>query len=103
MAKEKKVDISELRKKRMEAKAREKAAKAEIDAIDAQLLLVIPRKEEVEGLIHEFYEKKTPSWKNIAEKFLNQLIPASKREVAKTIIESNTTTAEVEYIRMVND
>ena len=98
-----KVSVLELKSKRLEASSRKKAAEAEIEAVDAQLLMIIPKGEQAEGMRHVCIEKATPAWKEIASKFLEDLIPKARHGVAEEIIASRTKKSTTEYILMLKE
>jgi TATA-binding protein-associated factor Taf7 len=98
-----KVSISDLRNRRIEAHFRKREAEAEIEAIDAQLLMLIPKGEQAEGMRHVYVEKETPAWKEISMKFIEDLIPKARHGVAEEIIASRTKKSTMEYILMLKE
>lgn len=95
-----KVSIQELKVKRLEAVSRKKQAEADISDIDAQLMLMVNRGETKEGIIHVFFEKDNPSWKNAFEEVVRELVPKTKHDLAAGILQKNTKHSEQEYIKV---
>lgn len=86
----KKNGIVELKAARLTASAAKKHAEADLQAIDAQLLLLVPPGTEQEGVVHVSGEASSPAWKQIYEQVVKELVPRARQGVLPEMILAHT-------------